>query len=559
MADIGRALGLSEQIGIIARLRWRLFRNSLRQRSAKLELLGLVLSGLFGALFVLGLAFGFGAGAYAFVSTGRLAWMALLFWGVFILWQVFPLFFASFTSQFDFRNLLRFPLSLGAFFIVSLAYGLADPIALGALLWLVAMTIGAAAARPELLPAMLLIAATFALLNAFLERLIGSWLERLLARRRTREIVFAVFILLMLSLQFTGIFMERYSQALAPWALRAVPLTKVLPAGLAGQALASAGEGHSTLFLLNLAGVAAYAAVFACLLWRRLRAQYRGEELSESLAPTPPQRSAAAVKIEEEAAPLRMLSPTVAAMVMKEVRYLSRNGVMLLNLFLPPMLVFLFAYQFGHFSSRHPELGRTPAVSRSFSGDWLFPGAMGYVILLLTGPAYNCFAYDGRGIQTLLTAPVRFRDIFLGKNLTLGLILALEAVVVSVLLAVRNGPPRLSLLAATLAALVFATLGQLIIANWCSVNYPRRLEFGTFRNQRASGMAVLIALGAQTLLLGTSSIIFLIGSWLANPWLPAGVFALLAAAAVGGYSASLDPLSRLAERKREVLLEKLCR
>ena len=554
MADVGRTLGLGEQIGIIARLRWRIFRNSLSQRSAKLELLGLILSGLFGGLFVVGLAFAFGAGAYFFASTGRLSWMALLFWAVFVFWQVFPVFFTSFTMQFDFRSLLRFPLSLGAFFVVSLAYGLADPVALGAILWLLAMTIGAAAARPELFPAMLLIVAAFALLNAFLERLIGSWIERLLARRRTREIIFAVFILLMLSLQLTGIVVERYGKALASVVQRVLPLLTGLPAGLAGQALNSAGHGHSAGFLLNLAGVAAYASAFAFLLWRRLRAQYRGEELSESLAPVSKLKIPVAAKIQEEAAPLRLLPPTVAAMLIKEFRYLSRNGVLLLNLFLPPALILLFSYQMEFLGTKRPHPGRMP-----FSRDWFFPGAMAYVMLLLTGPAYNCFAYDGRGIQMLLTAPVRFRDVFLGKNLLLALVMALEAVAVGVLLTLRIGLPGLSLLVATLAAVVFATLGQLVVANWASVNYPRRLEFGTFRNQRASGMAVLIALGMQLLLIGTSSLIFSVGSWLSSPWLPVGVFALLAAAAAGGYAASLDPLSRLAERKREVLLEKLCR
>lgn len=554
MADVGRALGLGEQIGIIARLRWRIFRNSLRQRSAKLELVGLIVSGLFGALFVVGLAFAFGAGAYFFVSTGRLGWMAILFWAVFVFWQVFPVFFASFTSQFDFRNLLRFPLSLGAFFVVSLAYGLADPVALGALLWLLAMTVGTVAARPELLPAMLLIVAAFALLNAFLERLIGSWIERLLARRRTREIVFAVFILLMVSLQVTGMVVDRYGKALASAVQRVLPVLTAFPAGLAGQALDSAGRSHSAGFLLNLTGVAAYASVFAYLLWRRLRAQYRGEELSESRAPAPKQKIPVAAAIPEEAAPLRLLPPTVAAMLMKEFRYLSRNGILLLNLFLPPALILLFSYQMEFLGTKHPQTGRLP-----FSRDWFFPGAMAYVMLLLTSPAYNCFAYDGRGIQTLLTAPVRFRDVFLGKNLLLAMVMAFEAVFVGVLLTLRIGLPALSVLVATLAALIFATLGQLVVANWASLNFPRRLEFGTFRNQRASGMAVLIALGMQLLLFGASSLVFAVGSWLGNPWLPVGVFAVLAAAAAGGYVASLDPLSRLAERKREVLLEKLCR
>jgi len=31
-------------------------------------------------------------------------------------------------------------------------------------------------------------------------------------------------------------------------------------------------------------------------------------------------------------------------------------------------------------------------------------------------PAYNSFAYEGRGIKLYFTAPLRFRDVFLGKN-----------------------------------------------------------------------------------------------------------------------------------------------
>jgi hypothetical protein len=51
----------------------------------------------------------------------------------------------------------------------------------------------------------------------------------------------------------------------------------------------------------------------------------------------------------------------------------------------------------------------------------------------------------------------------------------------------------------------------------------------------------------------------LAGRWFGKPWLPVAVFAGLTAAAVGGYFASLDPLGRLAEDKKELLIETLCR
>jgi hypothetical protein len=79
------------------------------------------------------------------------------------------------------------------------------------------------------------------------------------------------------------------------------------------------------------------------------------------------------------------------------------------------------------------------------------------------------------------------------------------------------------------------------------------------RGQRQSGMAVLVTFGAQLVLGGMSTLILLAGRWTGNLWLPAEIFAFLAVAAVGGYLASLDALTQLAEKKKETLIEALCR
>jgi hypothetical protein len=99
----------------------------------------------------------------------------------------------------------------------------------------------------------------------------------------------------------------------------------------------------------------------------------------------------------------------------------------------------------------------------------------------------------------------------------------------------------------------------LSIANWSSLNFPRKLEFGQMRGQRQSGMAVLLAFGVQFVLGGISALILFTGRWTGNAWLPAEAFAVLAAAALGGYLASLNALSQLAEKKKETLIEALCR
>jgi hypothetical protein len=61
------------------------------------------------------------------------------------------------------------------------------------------------------------------------------------------------------------------------------------------------------------------------------------------------------------------------------------------------------------------------------------------------------------------------------------------------------------------------------------------------------------------LLFGISSLVFGLGRWTGDPWLPAKAFTFLAAAAVAGYVASLDALTIYAEKKKEKLIGALCR
>ena len=550
MADVAQSVSILEQIRLVAGLRWRILRNSLRKKSNRLDLIGLILTGLIGSVLVIGLSFAFYAGAYAFLSQDRPSWMALLFWGIFLFWQVFPVFVAGFGANFEFGTLLRFPLNLRAFYVIGLAYGFADFSAIASVCWLLAMTAGATVAKPGVLPAMMLIVAVFALLNVTLERLIGSWLERLLARRRTRELFVGLFVLSMISLNFVTPLMQRYGASVRPVFLRLVPYFAWFPPSLAGRALAAITQLQPAAFLLSFSSLLLYLVLFSAFLWRRFAAQYRGEELSETAAPA---RAAIRPLAAKDDGPdrLSLLSPQVAAILRKEFRYLVRNGFAYMTLLMPPLLIIIFSM---NFAGKHPTIG-----GRGISPDIFFPGMMGYLILILMAPAYNSFAYEGRGVQTYFTAPLRFREVFLGKNLMLVSVLAVEIVLSLAMLAWRVGLPSAHILVATCAALVFTVVGQLSIANWSSLNFPRKLEFGKMGGQHQSGMAVLVAFATQILLGGISATILFTGKWTGSPWLPAEAFAFLAVVAVGGYNASLDHLTGLAERKKESLIEALCR
>jgi hypothetical protein len=550
LADVDRLPGVWEQIRLVAGLRWRILSNNLRKKHNQWDLIGMIFAGVFAALFILGLSLAFYFGAYTFLSGGHEAWIALLFWGIFLFWQLLPVFTAGFGAGFEFRTMLRFPVSLRAFYIIGLAYGLADFAAIASICWLIAMTIGATAANSSVLPSMLIVCALFLLMNITLERMIGSWLERILARRRTREIFFALFILVAVSVQFISPLLQRYGRTAQPWVKQLLPYLSVFPPSLAGQAIVGAAQNRYTYTLLGEAGMSLYVLLFSGFLWLRFATQYRGEELSETAAPA---RAIArpVSRIAGQSDALRLLTPQVAAVLRKEFRYLTRNSFAFFLLIMPPVFVLMFTTQFA---GRHPTVTKHPV-----STEFFFPGMMAYLLLILMAPAYNSFAYDGKGIQTFFTSPVSFRQVFLGKNLLQVAMLTFELTLSMAAFSYLVGLPSLPVLVATLAAIVFNFTGQLAIANWSSLTFPRKLNFGQMRGQRQSGMAVLVSFGTQILLGGISAPILFMSRWTGNVWLPAEVFAFLAAVAIAGYTSSLDPLAALAEKKKETLIDALSR
>src|SRR5258708_9702271 len=123
MADVKNSASMFEQIRLVAGLRWRILRNSLRKKNTRLDLIGLIFAGIFSSVLVFGLCFAFYAGAYTFLSQGHAEWMALLFWGIFLFWQIAPVFVAGFRGEFGVCKPLLFFLAGGAFYILCLGYG----------------------------------------------------------------------------------------------------------------------------------------------------------------------------------------------------------------------------------------------------------------------------------------------------------------------------------------------------------------------------------------------------------------------------------------------------
>ncbi len=149
------------------------------------------------------------------------------------------------------------------------------------------------------LPA-LAVMAVYALMNIYLTRMIGAWMERWLANRRFREIFSMLMALFAVSIQFLNL--QRTSMR-APgvrssWLLAVLHCSGSylywLPSGFAAQAILLVK--HPLAALAQFAGLLASTALFAAVFAIRLHKQFLGEHLSEGVSRRVQTPSAAARK-----------------------------------------------------------------------------------------------------------------------------------------------------------------------------------------------------------------------------------------------------------------------
>ncbi|HEV2421473.1 MAG TPA: hypothetical protein VGS59_07195 [Candidatus Acidoferrales bacterium] len=558
MAGLNAIPGVSQQIRLIGRLRWMLFKNSLRNVKGRLEAVSTVILWLMMSGLVLGGGIFFGVASYYLVAQGRWEWLAGLMWIVFLFWQIYPIFAASVGAQFDFSNLLRFPLRFTSFLVLSAVYGLFDPGAVASLFWLFCMWIGLGIVRPAMLGWALLVLLAFAAMNLFFARMLLSWLEKWLARRRTREILGFIFILIIIGFQLIGPAIEHFqhhrAQLQAGWLPALVSVANVLPPGLAGRSLQlglASSFAHAASLLVFLL---IYAAAFFFLLRIRLVAQFHGENLGETSAasaPVAPARNARPVPASKSAAAsweIPGLSRPIAAVFEKEVRYAFRSGPMLLNFVIPVFLVIFLGFTF-----------RQQGALKHLPQSMVFPIAIAYTFLIQMNWVFNSFAFEGTGIQFFLLAPVRFRDIMVGKNLFLGAMSIVDALLVLAVISWMFAPPSAAVTVATFIALLYGTLGNFALGNLLSVCFPRRLEFGVFRQKKQAGVTMAVAFAAQIVFIGLGGLIFVLTRVTHRPFLAVPVFIVLAVLTGIGYRISLGRVDALAMSHRETLTAELCR
>jgi ABC-2 type transport system permease protein len=326
---------------------------------------------------------------------------------------------------------------------------------------------------------------------------------------------------------------------------------QALPPGLAGLALAPTAGGPASTRLLLVVAVAGYGGLFAIVLRRRLIAQYRGEDAMESSTSGGARGVTASQALAEAAAGApQFLRGTLAALIAKDLRYLRRNLPMMLQFVVPLFLIVMFTMM----RSNRPR--DTEFLQKA--GDMFFSYSVAYALLIIAPMAHNVFAFEGRGFNFLLLAPVRFREVLMAKNIVFGCAMLAETLLILTVISVFAGPPGPIIIVATFAAVIFGAFVHVTLGNVLSIYYPRRFDFGQFK-QRQSGLSVLFGLLTQIVLFGIVAVVFAAARWLGQMWLAVVALALLVAAAWQVYVVMLEHAGRIAEQRREQMTAELCK
>ncbi len=544
------------QYGALMAMRFRMLANNVRSVQGAFEFGARGVAFVLYTLMGIGLGFGLGAGTYSLLASRHFQYLAALFWVVFVVWQVLPIALASFQEQFDLAGLLRFPVSFGSFYLLSVAFGLVDVPALLGGICCMGIWVGATLARPDLAGWSALVLALYALFNILLARTVLAWVDRWLAKRRTREIVSAVFLVFMLSLQLlnpalrSDVRVRRSNHGAAEtdhrkvigevrrWSKATQAVERWLPPGIAAETIVESARGNSSSFM-ELGVLGLYILATGAVLGIRLRAEFGGERLSD--APAPRKRS------EEDSRWLIDGSGPVAAVMEKELRTIPRSMPLLFAMGAPLLTVLVIS----------TILKNTSEGGRPF--QLAFPLCVCYALLGFTQMIFNNLGAEGTGIQVLFLSPTPMRSVLLAKNILHGTLFAVVAVVAGVFAGLRLGEPDPALLATTVAWVIFAIPANLAAGNLLSLTMPYRVNLGRLSRQRGSQASALVSMLIQVSIMGCGVAVLELCTYLGRKWLAPGCLLVLAGLATVVWMRVLSSAESLANRNRENLIATLAK
>jgi len=441
-------------VAAILRAQWLSMRMGANRRGAILSLItGFIWYGMWTAI---------GSAVFFSLSeaeAGQLRlWIPLGLLGVCVYWQAMPILSASMGSSLDLRKLRIYPAPHGKLFYVEVLLRLTTGVEM-----LIVLCAGLAAlfrnpltrGANALLPLLI-----FIVFNLLLASGTRSLLERLLSRRRVREVLVIVLFALWMVPRFLFLSGHRAGE-LKGWN-RAVEHL-FLPWAAAGYAALGVRVAPALLYL----------AAWTCLAAWFGRSQFERSLRFDVTAAqaTPVDATPSRTRSLLDALyrlPAFFWRDPLAAIVEKELRSLARSPRY--------RMVFVMGFSFGLMVWLPMVMGSGSTNHTALSSHFLTVVCV-YALSLLGQVSYwNCFGFDRSAAQIYFVAPQPIRATLLGKNIASLAFIYLEVgilIVVTSLFRVSFGSAQIveSVVVVGVCALYMLSMG-----NVSSVQYPRALN-----------------------------------------------------------------------------------
>jgi hypothetical protein len=494
------------QLSTLLWLKWRLFRNSLRSSKAVVNRIATILGLLAALVLALIVALSLGFAAYALTSPeiGFEAFRArkadraaaipsaeFMFFSAFALcylfWAILPLTMGS-SRQFDPGHLLLYPISLRKLFAIDLVSEVTSLQAIFAIPAILAIGLGAGLGTRNL-PGAMLIALLAILFGIALSKWVSTSLGALLRKKQTRGET-----LLALIGVVAGLGGALFSQ-IAPTLLRQFESLSALrwtPPGAIAFAFSDGLRPGATLgYALVVVGVIAYIVILVALtFWMARRAVLGGGKRKRRRAVANNRRDEVYAGWE-----VPLVSPALAAIIEKELRYAVRNAQVRMMTFMPLILIVARLMN----NRNLPEamgVGPVGTDLLTYGHALIVTSGILYVFLILSGLFCNQFSFESAGMRTLVLSPIDRRNILIGKNLAtsiLALILSVALLLVNHLL--FRDVTRGVMVFGTLSFMTFAALMS-VMGNWLSIRFPKAMKFGKRSNvSGAVGLLLIPMIG----------------------------------------------------------------
>lgn len=452
-------------------------------------------------------------------------------------WQIAPLLTASFGASLDLRKLLFYPVPESSLFTIEVLLRVTTCAEM--LIVLAGISIGLLlnpAYGLRAAPFIIGGALAFAAMNLLLSAGTRLFVERLFSLPRWKEIGFIVFLAVCIAPQYlirhhpNAAFIRRFapSQLIWPWAAAA------------------------RFMLRDHAGFAALSA----LIWVAAAYSFGRRQFARSIRFDASEYARPEYETREGgladrlfSVPARFLPDPIAAVVEKELRMLSRISrvrvVFAMSCFFG-IILFLPAMTSGKHKPSGPLL------------DNALPIIAVYGLLMLAQLTFwNAFGFDRSATMGYFCWPVRMRDVLIGKNITVAMVLLPQITIVWAMTAVLRLPAPPGKFIEAVSVMLAASLYWFGVGNIFSVRLPRPMDPDKM-NQMSGKLQALTTFLAPFLLIPIV-LAYVARAILGSQLVFAGV--MLVAIVLGGivYYVCLDSAVETANRRREEMLNVLSR